>query len=145
MGIASEFRARTLSGQAANWTTFELNAALDGLVELDAAVKGAQGLELDEAQRRLAFTLWVIGPRRTGRRPSGVATSGPPQSGRASAPGHGTRAGPLGIRLVATTAALAANQSADDQACSWTTRSLSMANTQRPSPRSSSSISSGSI
>jgi DNA polymerase III delta subunit len=60
MGIASEFRARTLSGQAANWTTSELTTALDGLVELDAAVKGAQGLELDEAQRRLAFTLWVM-------------------------------------------------------------------------------------
>jgi DNA polymerase III delta subunit len=60
MGIASEFRARTLSGQAANWTTSELTTALDGLVELDAAVKGAQGLEFDEAQRRLAFTLWVM-------------------------------------------------------------------------------------
>ena len=33
----------------------------------------------------------------------------------------------------------------EDQACSWTTRSLSIANTQRPSPRSSSSISSGSM
>ncbi len=60
MGVASEFRARTLSGQAAAWTTRELIHALDGLVELDAAVKGAPGLELDEAQRRLAFTLWVL-------------------------------------------------------------------------------------
>ena len=36
-------------------------------------------------------------------------------------------------------------QSAEDQACSWRTTSLSIAKTQRPSPRSSSSISSGSM
>jgi hypothetical protein len=60
MGITSEFRARTLGGQAAAWTTAELVAALDGLVELDAAVKGAPGSEVDEAQRRLAFSLWVV-------------------------------------------------------------------------------------
>jgi DNA polymerase III delta subunit len=60
MGIASEFRARTLSAQAKGWTTQELTTALDGLVELDAAVKGVPGSELDEAQRRLAFSLWVF-------------------------------------------------------------------------------------
>jgi DNA polymerase III delta subunit len=60
MGITSEFRARTLSTQAAAWTTAELVSALDGLVELDAAVKGAPGSEVDEAQRRLAFGLWVV-------------------------------------------------------------------------------------
>jgi DNA polymerase III delta subunit len=59
MGIASEFRARTLAGQARNWTTVELTSALDGLVELDAMVKGAPGFEADAAQRRLAFTMWV--------------------------------------------------------------------------------------
>ncbi len=60
MNIASEFRMRTLSGQTRAWTTGGLIAALDGLVELDAMVKGAPGFEQDEAQRRLAFSLWVM-------------------------------------------------------------------------------------
>ncbi len=60
MGIASDFRAQTLAGQARLWTTDELSAALDGLVELDAMVKGAPGSGQDEAQRRLAFSLWVM-------------------------------------------------------------------------------------
>jgi len=59
MGIKSEFRARTLATQARNWSTDELTAALSGLVELDAMVKGVPGSEADVAQRRLAFTLWV--------------------------------------------------------------------------------------
>ena len=60
MGIASDFRAQTLAGQAKLWTTAELTAALDGLLELDAMVKGAPGSGQDEAQRRLAFSLWVM-------------------------------------------------------------------------------------
>jgi DNA polymerase III delta subunit len=60
MGIASDFRAQTLAGQARLWTTDELSAALDGLVELDAMIKGAPGSGQDEAQRRLAFSLWVM-------------------------------------------------------------------------------------
>jgi DNA polymerase III delta subunit len=59
MGISSEFRAKTLASQARRWSSDELTAALDGLVELDAMVKGAPGFETDEAQRRLAFLLWV--------------------------------------------------------------------------------------
>jgi DNA polymerase III delta subunit len=59
MGITSEFRARTLAAQARRWTTDELTAALAGLVELDAMVKGVPGSESDAAQRRLAFTMWV--------------------------------------------------------------------------------------
>ena len=59
MGINSEYRAKTLAGQARHWTTDELTAALSGLVELDAMVKGAPGYEADAAQRRLAFTMWV--------------------------------------------------------------------------------------
>ena len=59
MGIASEYRAKTLAGQARNWTTDELTHALEGLVELDAMVKGAPGSETDTAQRRLAFTMWI--------------------------------------------------------------------------------------
>lgn len=59
IGISSEYRVRTLSGQARNWTTPELQRALEGLLELDAMVKGVPGSEADAAQRRLAFTLWV--------------------------------------------------------------------------------------
>lgn len=60
MGINSDFRAETLASQARLWTTNELALALDGLVELDAMVKGAPGSGQDEAQRRLAFSLWVM-------------------------------------------------------------------------------------
>jgi len=59
-GINSEFVADNRSRQARLWTTDELTAALDGLVELDAMVKGAPGSGQDEAQRRLAFSLWVM-------------------------------------------------------------------------------------
>lgn len=60
MGITSEFRMERLRDQAKRWTVPELIVALDGLVELDAMVKGAPGAELDEGQRRLAFGLWVM-------------------------------------------------------------------------------------
>lgn len=60
MAINSDYRAQTLAAQARLWTTDELTAALDGLVELDAMVKGAPGSGQDEAQRRLAFSLWVM-------------------------------------------------------------------------------------
>jgi len=60
MGILSDYRAGTLAAQARAWTTAELTDALDGLVELDAMVKGAPGAGQDEAQRRLAFSLWVM-------------------------------------------------------------------------------------
>jgi DNA polymerase-3 subunit delta len=53
------FVAEKLAGQARNWTADELRAALTGLLELDAMVKGAPGSEADAAQRRLAFTVWV--------------------------------------------------------------------------------------
>ena len=43
MGINSEYRGGDARGQARNWTTAELADALDGLVELDALVKGAPG------------------------------------------------------------------------------------------------------
>jgi DNA polymerase III delta subunit len=59
MRINSEYRAKTLAGQARKWTIAELTAALEGLVTLDAMVKGAPGYESDTAQRRLAFLLWV--------------------------------------------------------------------------------------
>jgi DNA polymerase III delta subunit len=60
MGVNSEYRAERLREQAKLWTTDELTAALDGLVELDAMVKGVPGEERLDAQRRLAFSLWVM-------------------------------------------------------------------------------------
>ena len=60
MGVASEYRMEKLRDQAKRWTTTELIAALDGIAELDAMVKGVPGWDRIEAQRRLAFSLWVI-------------------------------------------------------------------------------------
>jgi DNA polymerase III delta subunit len=60
MGINSEYRASTLATQARGWTTDELTDAIRGLVGLDALIKGAPGTSADAAQRRLAFTLWVM-------------------------------------------------------------------------------------
>jgi DNA polymerase III delta subunit len=68
MGINSQYRADRLHEQAKTWTTDELTGALDGLVELDAMVKGMPGEERLDAQRRLAFSLWVIDHAGRGRR-----------------------------------------------------------------------------
>jgi DNA polymerase III delta subunit len=53
------FRAETLARQARGWTGPELDAALDGLVELDAQVKGVGGRRSSDARDRLAFDLWI--------------------------------------------------------------------------------------
>lgn len=58
MKLAS-FRAETLARQARAWTVPELDAALEGLVELDALVKGVGGRASDDARTRLAFDLWI--------------------------------------------------------------------------------------
>jgi DNA polymerase III delta subunit len=60
-----------LQGQARRWSIDELRAALHGLVELDAMVKGAPGSAADTAQRRLAFTVWV----RDNAGPSGASAA----------------------------------------------------------------------
>jgi DNA polymerase III delta subunit len=52
------YRAERLVQQARLWSLPELDAALHGLLELDAAVRGAGGAT-SEAGRRLQFTLWV--------------------------------------------------------------------------------------
>ena len=59
MGIKSEFRASRLAAQARRWRTEELLRAIDGLVELDAVVKGAPGRGGGDARHRMAFTLWI--------------------------------------------------------------------------------------
>jgi len=53
------FRAETLARQARGWTGSELDAALKGLLELDAQVKGVGGRASSEARDRLAFDLWI--------------------------------------------------------------------------------------
>ncbi len=53
------FRVDKLVGQARRWTLPELEAALDGVLELDAMVKNAPGSGTSEGQRRLAFALWI--------------------------------------------------------------------------------------
>jgi DNA polymerase III delta subunit len=75
MGINSSFRAQRLAEQASRWTAAELIAALDGLLELDAVVKGAPGRGGGDAQHRLAFALWIadhVGGSGV-RRPPGVS------------------------------------------------------------------------
>jgi DNA polymerase III delta subunit len=52
------FRAETLARQAAAWTLPELEAALEGLAELDARMKGVGGAS-GEATLRLALDLWL--------------------------------------------------------------------------------------
>ncbi len=53
------YRAEKLVEQARTWTLSELEGALEGLLELDALVKGADGAGTSASQRRLAFTLWI--------------------------------------------------------------------------------------
>ena len=53
------FRAETLARQARAWTLEELGAALEGLLELDALVKGVGGAVAGDAAVRLAFDLWL--------------------------------------------------------------------------------------
>jgi competence protein ComEC len=53
------FRVDKLVGQARRWRLDELDAALEGLLELDAMVKGAPDASATDAQRRLAFSLWI--------------------------------------------------------------------------------------
>jgi DNA polymerase III delta subunit len=60
------FRAETLARQAKGWSAAELDSALDGLVELDAQVKGVGGRASTDARDRLAFDLWITDRVATG-------------------------------------------------------------------------------
>jgi DNA polymerase III delta subunit len=53
------FRAETLARQARGWSATDLDAALVGLLDLDAQVKGVGGRGSSEARDRLAFDLWI--------------------------------------------------------------------------------------
>jgi DNA polymerase-3 subunit delta len=58
MGL-KPFRAEKLVEQARTWRQEELDAALAALVELDATVRSAPGTPQGDANRRLAWTMWV--------------------------------------------------------------------------------------
>lgn len=61
------YRAERLSEAARQWRSAELAGALEGLFELDVALKGAEGGVTTPNQRTLAFTLWIldrVAPRR---------------------------------------------------------------------------------
>jgi len=59
MRINSSYRMERLATQARRWRPAELIEAIDGLLELDAIVKGAPDRPTGDAQRRLAFSLWI--------------------------------------------------------------------------------------
>ncbi len=58
MGV-HPFRVEKAATAARNWTVDELEAALEGVLELDAAVKGVEGSSGTDRQRRLAFAMWL--------------------------------------------------------------------------------------
>src|SRR5439155_485139 len=73
-GAAKELASRVerLVDQARRWRAAELAAALDGLLEVEAVIKGAPGRWAGDAQHRLAFTLWIadhVGSSGMRRRP----------------------------------------------------------------------------
>jgi DNA polymerase III delta subunit len=53
------YRVEILARQARAWTSADLEDALEGVLELDAMVKGAPDAFGTDSQRRLAFALWV--------------------------------------------------------------------------------------
>jgi DNA polymerase-3 subunit delta len=53
------YRVQQLAIQARRWSVDELQAALEGLLDLDATVKGAPGSGSTDSQRRLGFSLWL--------------------------------------------------------------------------------------
>lgn len=53
------YRAPILIRQAAAWSARDLDGALEGLVELDAQIKGVGGRRSSDARDRLAFDLWI--------------------------------------------------------------------------------------
>jgi DNA polymerase-3 subunit delta len=58
MGV-HPFRAQKADESARHWTVPELEDALEGVLELDAAVKGVEGSFRTDRQRRLAFAMWL--------------------------------------------------------------------------------------
>lgn len=63
------YRVQRIAEQARRWKPVELEVALDGVLELDAMVKGAPDSFRTNQQRRLAFVLWVRDLVHTGVEP----------------------------------------------------------------------------
>jgi DNA polymerase III delta subunit len=59
MKINSSYRMERLATQARRWQPDELVAAIHGLLEVEATVKGAPDRAAGDAHRRLAFSLWI--------------------------------------------------------------------------------------
>lgn len=76
------YRAEKLTDAARAWTPLELEDALEALLDVDVAVKGATGTMVSEAQRRLAFTLWIAEHVRPGPRPGQAAIDATPRPTR---------------------------------------------------------------
>lgn len=72
------YRAEVLVRQASAWTAEELEAALEGLLELDALVKGVGGRGADAARERLAFDLWITDRVGSGAIPAVPGTTARP-------------------------------------------------------------------
>ena len=53
------YPAEKLINHARNWTPEELESSLEGLLELDVAIKGSDGQLVTDGQVRLALTLWI--------------------------------------------------------------------------------------
>jgi DNA polymerase III delta subunit len=54
-----QFPAEKLTKHVRHWTLEELEAALDGLLDLDVAIKGLDGQVVSDGQIRLQMTLWL--------------------------------------------------------------------------------------
>ncbi|MFN8629791.1 MAG: hypothetical protein U0838_05535 [Chloroflexota bacterium] len=70
------FIAQRRVEQAVHWTPGELEAALDGLLELDRMAKHADATMSTDDQRRMAWVAWVA-ERVAARQRSGAGRSGP--------------------------------------------------------------------
>jgi DNA polymerase III delta subunit len=76
------YRVEQIAGKSRLWTTAELDDALEGVLDLDAAFKSAGDGGMTESQARLAFSLWMqdhVAP--SGSR--GGGSRGPAPAGRA--------------------------------------------------------------
>jgi DNA polymerase III delta subunit len=71
------YRVEQIAIKARLWTTAELGAALEGVLDLDAAFKSAGENGMTDSQARLAFAIWMQ---------DRVASSGPRGGSRGSAP-----------------------------------------------------------
>jgi len=79
--------------QSSGWTVPELEAALDGLLELDRMAKHADAVASTEGQRRMAWVAWVaerIAPRARDGEPRGPSRPGRAAGARQPGPTRGT-------------------------------------------------------